>query len=511
MATARTRRGGQDGLARDIVQPRRGPQVEHPTVTTPPRRIPQRKRDGSIFFFFNNNNNNNNNRIICTMEETADAKSQTFRKRRLTYSKLKLDPAAVAALENLAADDDDGSDDENANGNDISSRAIGGGNVGSTNQDGSDSSPVERATAVKTGEESVADADADGSKPSTDVVSDPDDNFSRTFRKRRLTLTKHQVATALAAVVAEFENDMSDNDEDDDEDDDEEDDDDENLDDSMRSSSSRLSQQEKRKKRRLSESSGQNEGQLKSKVVHAGEIMRSTADTNAGCQLYNFPHRQEQILTDEQQSMQPSWMRRITRRNSENEVLLPFPRTVVGTFSCHGIEPKYTDQSSDDESDDNGFDPFDDEEDDGDGNNDNNTAGNENTNPLTRKVTTGAKINQDRGGIAFPYGNCNKTALFAVYDGETVCLFVCLFVAAAVFRSRLGVWEYTFLCSLSSLSYYQSNFLHSIRCWNPFRARPRGRAGVTIRVASYPETVGEAPKVQGQHRRSLQGNFCGGG
>jgi serine/threonine protein phosphatase PrpC len=29
-----------------------------------------------------------------------------------------------------------------------------------------------------------------------------------------------------------------------------------------------------------------------------------------------------------------------------------------------------------------------------------------------------AKINQDRGGIAYPYGNCNRTALFAAYDGH---------------------------------------------------------------------------------------------
>jgi hypothetical protein len=28
-----------------------------------------------------------------------------------------------------------------------------------------------------------------------------------------------------------------------------------------------------------------------------------------------------------------------------------------------------------------------------------------------------AKINQDRGGVAFPYGNSTRTALFAVYDG----------------------------------------------------------------------------------------------
>eukprot|EP00536_Pseudo-nitzschia_multiseries_P008264 jgi/Psemu1/257032/estExt_Genewise1Plus.C_2080024 len=29
-----------------------------------------------------------------------------------------------------------------------------------------------------------------------------------------------------------------------------------------------------------------------------------------------------------------------------------------------------------------------------------------------------AKTNQDRGGVAYPYGNCNRTALFAVYDGH---------------------------------------------------------------------------------------------
>jgi len=33
-------------------------------------------------------------------------------------------------------------------------------------------------------------------------------------------------------------------------------------------------------------------------------------------------------------------------------------------------------------------------------------------------MTTVAKINQDRGGIAFPYGGCPRTALFAAYDGH---------------------------------------------------------------------------------------------
>merc|ERR1739848_489142 len=35
-----------------------------------------------------------------------------------------------------------------------------------------------------------------------------------------------------------------------------------------------------------------------------------------------------------------------------------------------------------------------------------------------KKLTMAAKINQDRGGVAFPYGNSVRTALFAVYDGH---------------------------------------------------------------------------------------------
>ena len=35
-----------------------------------------------------------------------------------------------------------------------------------------------------------------------------------------------------------------------------------------------------------------------------------------------------------------------------------------------------------------------------------------------KKTSTTAKINQDRGGITYPYANSNKMALFAVYDGH---------------------------------------------------------------------------------------------
>ncbi len=56
--------------------------------------------------------------------------------------------------------------------------------------------------------------------------------------------------------------------------------------------------------------------------------------------------------------------------------LSPFPSNIVGTFSCHGIEPSY--------------------------------------------FTNGAmaKINQDRGCVVQPYGEDPRRALFAVYDGH---------------------------------------------------------------------------------------------
>lgn len=65
------------------------------------------------------------------------------------------------------------------------------------------------------------------------------------------------------------------------------------------------------------------------------------------------------------------------------EESLPFPRHVVGTYSCHGIEPVF---------------------DDGDSN--------------CNLPSCIAKINQDRGGVAFPFANNSRMALFAAYDGH---------------------------------------------------------------------------------------------
>ena len=35
------------------------------------------------------------------------------------------------------------------------------------------------------------------------------------------------------------------------------------------------------------------------------------------------------------------WKKRHTRDLHEDERKLPFPRDIVGTFSCHGVEPVY--------------------------------------------------------------------------------------------------------------------------------------------------------------------------
>lgn len=84
--------------------------------------------------------------------------------------------------------------------------------------------------------------------------------------------------------------------------------------------------------------------------------------------------------------------------------LLPFPSDMVGTYTCHGLEPsEYLHL----------VDPL--------------TGGMNGTKPGNTQGTvdriTGLsfvmkKINQDRGNVAYPYGNDHKCALFAVYDGH---------------------------------------------------------------------------------------------
>ena len=107
---------------------------------------------------------------------------------------------------------------------------------------------------------------------------------------------------------------------------------------------------------------------------------------------------------------QPRWKQSHAVGRQGDEHKLPFPRDIVGSYSCHGVEPIY----------DSGYEDNDDDE-----------EWNETGKPgasatqkaqdqmtLPNKPTSAAKINQDRGGIAFPYGNSAQTALFAVYDGH---------------------------------------------------------------------------------------------
>jgi serine/threonine protein phosphatase PrpC len=87
---------------------------------------------------------------------------------------------------------------------------------------------------------------------------------------------------------------------------------------------------------------------------------------------------------------------------------LPFPKDVVGTFSCHGIEPLYA-ECYDDDAEDVVVPETTHKED----------LDEEGVLAQGAKATPVAeKINQDRGGVAYPYANSWNTALFATYDGH---------------------------------------------------------------------------------------------
>ena len=145
---------------------------------------------------------------------------------------------------------------------------------------------------------------------------------------------------------------------------------------------------------------------LKSRIVHASELLAhpppSPSIQSELPKLYQQsapPQKQALLDTIGTGAEAPKWKKRHTRHAHEDERTLPFPRDIVGTFSCHGVEPIYdSDYEDDDNDNDNGEWAVNQEKSD--------------------KPTTAAKINQDRGGVAFPYGNCPRTALFAVYDGK---------------------------------------------------------------------------------------------
>jgi len=139
---------------------------------------------------------------------------------------------------------------------------------------------------------------------------------------------------------------------------------------------------------------------LQSKTLHAAEIFSPSSPKNSSGlpKFYQKAARSSIPADEDAEHKTPKWKKRHVRPHADDDKSLPFPRDIVGTFSCHGVEPIYDDEF---------YHVF---EQDGD-------AGNE-IDASQKKPTMAAKTNQDRGGVAFPYGNCNRTALFAVYDGH---------------------------------------------------------------------------------------------
>jgi hypothetical protein len=207
------------------------------------------------------------------------------------------------------------------------------------------------------------------------------DEKAHSFRKRRLSLTSHNSETTSSVASA--------NDEQPD------------------SSPSSL-----KRRRKASDASASSLGStntvsisnLKSNTLHSAELLAqppssptSTKNSATLPKLYQQaapPQQLPLINDDESKHKTPKWKKRHIRQHADDDRSLPFPRDIVGTYSCHGVEPIY----------DNGdfFQPLEDEQ-------------------GTVKLTMAAKTNQDRGGVAFPYGNSSRTALFAVYDGT--CMF----------------------------------------------------------------------------------------
>jgi hypothetical protein len=142
---------------------------------------------------------------------------------------------------------------------------------------------------------------------------------------------------------------------------------------------------------------------LQSKTLHAAEILSpSPSDSAVLPKFYQQAAPPQQLqLHNANETKVPKWKERHVRPHEEDDKSLPFPRDVVGTFSCHGVEPIYDDHDS--------YLPLGCGGDDG-------SPGNK-SDSFQSKLTMAAKINQDRGGVAFPYGNSRTTALFAVYDG----------------------------------------------------------------------------------------------
>ena len=142
------------------------------------------------------------------------------------------------------------------------------------------------------------------------------------------------------------------------------------------------------------------------------------------------PQQQSQLaLLDDPQTygeggvLAPRWKKKHHPKHGADDKALPFPRDVVGTFSCHGVEPIYDSDDYPEEDDDEEDDDYFDEEGGVSSSLKLPTGLMKSYKQSADKPTMAAKINQDRGGVAYPYANSKKTALFAVYDGTLTLRF----------------------------------------------------------------------------------------
>lgn len=217
-----------------------------------------------------------------------------------------------------------------------------------------------------------------------------EEDRSHTFRKRRLTCSRLQLMASVQ-LLEDLEDDINSNDED------KNGGEDENADkkagnamitgfDGNDPKSSFLEEGTEAEETKVTQPANEiKRKQLESRVLHASIPPTPTEPKRKASHLYRHPPHP---LSNAHLSSQPSsptseWKR--SRKYSKDDTgacTLPFPRHVVGTYSCHGVEPIYDQES----------------------------AG--------EYGASTAKINQDRGGVAFPYANCPRTALFAAYDGH---------------------------------------------------------------------------------------------
>lgn len=273
-------------------------------------------------------------------DQEMEGRGSSFRARRLTYTSNNL-ASAAAALEGLDYSDDEELDD---------------------------------ATRQQSCDEDLATTNNNNSNASSTA-----ENKESSFRERRLTYTSHNMADAAKELEGLVESD--------------EDDEDNNIGDSSKLDSAYDDSLKKRKLAMESKTKAvPTDKRLKSRVVHASlPVQHSHQNSKLYRHVVPNPANNDLAATNDKYPVsspkedicEPEWKR---RHHDTLDCDLPFPRHVVGTYSCHGVEPLYDFSSCNDSDNDN--------------------------------LKSIAKINQDRGGVAYPYGNCPWTALFAAYDGH---------------------------------------------------------------------------------------------